>query len=64
MYATVTGRLERNKIKCKYANRKPIYDFLYDGKDIICPIWHYLRYIQSRNEHGIDLTFRMGQDQM
>ena len=46
---------ERAKIKCKYANRKPIRDFLYTGNGNIYPICHYLRYIRNENMHDFDL---------
>ena len=41
--------------KCKYANRKPIHDFLYDGDYDIFLICHRLRYIHDQNVHDLDL---------
>ena len=53
MCVTLTWPLEWNKVKRKYANRKPIHDG--DGNSIICPACHHLRDIHNKNVHDLEL---------
>ena len=38
--------------KSKYANRKPICDFIFDDISNVCHICHHFRDIRSQNEHA------------
>ena len=43
--------LERAKVRCKYANRKPVVDFPFDGSYLQCLPLHlipFTRYLQSK----------------
>ena len=58
----VTFRM--SQCKCKYANHKPIHDFLYDGNSNIFPIFHHLQDIHHQNYMTFTLTFSMGRGHM
>ena len=35
---TLTLTFRRAKVKCKYVNRKPLCDFVFDGSSNVCPM--------------------------
>ena len=43
-------------VKCKYYNRKPMQDFIFDGISDASPLCYSLRDIWSRNMHDLDLN--------
>ena len=47
--------LEWAMVKCKYANQKPISDFLFDGNWSIYTIWYHLQDIWSQNMHDLGM---------
>ena len=52
--------LQRSKIKYKYANRKPIQYFLFDGISNVFPICYRLRDIHSWNLHDLEFDLKNG----
>ena len=49
--------LEWAKVKCKYANGKAVWNFLFVGNSNVPPICHRLRDILSRKVHEFHLNF-------
>ena len=55
MRMTLTLTLRLVKVRCNYANRKPIHDLLFDGDGNFLPTCHHFQDIYCRNVHELDL---------
>ena len=56
--------LEWVNVKLKYANRKIIHDYAFDGNSSVCPTFHIFQEICFRIVDILTLTFTMGHGEM